>query len=102
MEGRLELEEPADGSAGRKVQVGVQANPNSFKPRPYRCVKFFGMNRKSLILSSQEKFLSLVIVARTVNRHRWVGRAYQGDRENYGAWKNSLQGTLQNSTVSSV
>ena len=44
-----------------------------FKPRPYRCVKFFGMNRKSLILSSQEKFLSLVIVARTVNRHRWVG-----------------------------
>ena len=30
MEGRLELEEPADGSAGRKVQVGVQANPNSF------------------------------------------------------------------------
>ena len=73
MEGRLELEEPADGSAGRKVQVGVQANPNSFKPRPYRCVKFFGMNRKSLILLSQEKFLSLVIVARTVNRHRWVG-----------------------------
>ena len=73
MEGRLELEEPADGSAGRRVQVGVQANPNSFKPRPYRCVKFFGMNRKSFILSSQEKFLSLVIVARTVNRHRWVG-----------------------------
>ena len=33
MEGRLELEEPADGSAGRKVQVGVQANPNSFKLR---------------------------------------------------------------------
>ena len=32
MEGRLELEESADGSAGRKVQVGVQANPNSFKP----------------------------------------------------------------------
>ena len=22
--------------------------------------------------------------ARTANRHRWVGRTYQGDRENYG------------------
>ena len=73
MEGRLELEEPADGSAGRKVQVGVQANPNSFKPRPHRRLKFFGMDSEFLILSSQEKFLSLVIVARTVNRHRWVG-----------------------------
>ena len=59
--------------AGRKAQVGIQANPNSFKPRPYRCVKFFGIDRIFLILSSQEKFLSLVIVARTVNRHRWVG-----------------------------
>ena len=33
--------------------------------------------------------------ARTANRHRWVGREYQGDRENYG------QGTRQNRPVTS-
>ena len=33
--------------------------------------------------------------ARTANRHRWVGRIYQGDRENHG------QGTRQNGPVTS-
>ena len=33
--------------------------------------------------------------ARTANRHRWVGRAYRGDRVNHG------QGTRQNGPVTS-
>ena len=33
--------------------------------------------------------------ARTANRHRWVGREYQGDRENHG------YGTRQNHPVTS-
>jgi len=39
---------------------------------------------KWMILCCQEKHLARFIAARTRNRHRWSGREYQGDRDNYG------------------
>ena len=40
-------------------------------PRPDRPLKLFGVDKESLMPSSQEKPLSISVVARTVNRHRW-------------------------------
>ena len=73
MEGRLELGGLADGSASLRLEVLTQANPCKNTPRAERLFEVFGWIEEPLMLSSQEKFLSLVNVARTVNRHRWVG-----------------------------
>ncbi len=50
-------------------RLGDKANPLLYL-KPDRLFKVFGSRRESLILSCQEKSLSLALIVRTANRHR--------------------------------
>jgi hypothetical protein len=49
------------------------ANLYHIGPRPDRPWISFGIEAESLIPSSLENLLSIFVVTRTVNRHRWMG-----------------------------
>ncbi len=53
--------------------------------------------RKFLILNAYKitENYDYIVLNRTVNRHRWLGRVYQGD------WEKGIEGTRQNGSVTS-
>ena len=71
MEGRIGLSKATDGSVARSTKLRGLGNPPLFA-KCDRLLKLFGVEGELVMPSCQEKFLSISIVARTVNRHRWV------------------------------
>ena len=73
-----------EGSPSQAMVVLVQVRRPTLRQIRESCRLRHDADKKWVILCGREKPRREVLAARTLNRLRWSGREYQGDRENRG------------------